>query len=337
MSQIETNPVRQRAKWSTYQKYVVFLLLVVYTFNFIDRQIIAILSPSIKADLGLSDTELGLLKGFAFALFYALFGFPIARLADRKNRVTIISVTIALWSGMTALCGAAQNFSQLLLARMGVGVGEAGCSPPAHSLISDYFPKSERASALGIYSLGISFGTLFGILLGGLMAEAFGWRWAFVLVGLPGVLLAVIVKLTLKEPIRGSLDGLAAEDSIKSEPVPDLRDSFITMWNIKSFRILCICGALTAFCSFALALWIVDYLFRSHELTYSDLTWPLAFVMGIGGGIGTVSGGYIADFWGQKDETSYFTFIALAHFISCLLYTSPSPRDRTRSRMPSSA
>jgi len=303
----------KRSKWSSYQKYVIGLLLVVYTFNFIDRQIIAILSPAIKAELGLSDTQLGLLKGLPFAIFYAVFGFPIARLADRKNRVTIISVAIALWSGMTVLCGAAQSYIQLLLARMGVGVGEAGCSPPAHSLISDYFPKSQRATALGIYSLGISFGTLFGILLGGLIADAFGWRWAFVLVGLPGILLAIIVKLTLKEPVRGTMDGLA---KAATAPTPPIAESFVKMWEIKSFRVLCFSGALSAFCSFALALWIVDFLFRSHGLTYANLTWPLALVIGIGGGLGTVLGGYIADLWGRKDESAYFSFIALAYVLS---------------------
>jgi len=200
---------------------------------------------------------------------------------------------------------------------MGVGVGEAGCSPPAHSLISDYFPKSQRATALGLYSLGISFGTLFGILLGGLIADAFGWRWAFVLVGLPGILLAILVKLTLKEPVRGTLDGIAKTKTMTAiEPTPSITVSFKKMWQIKSFRVLCFSGALSAFCSFALALWIVDFLFRSHTLTYANLTWPLAMVIGIGGGIGTVLGGFIADLWGRKDESAYFTFIAAAYFVS---------------------
>jgi len=315
-----------RVKWSSYQKYVIGLLLIVYTFNFIDRQIIAILSPAIQDDLGLSDTQLGLLKGFAFALFYALFGFPIARLADRKSRVTIISVSIAVWSGMTAVCGAAQNFWQLLFARMGVGIGEAGCSPPAHSLISDYFPKEERASALGLYSLGISFGTLFGILLGGLIANYFGWRWAFVVVGLPGVVLAAIVKLTLKEPKRGSMDFKEASATVfnnsvaRSEPVPDIKKSLKIIWSNRSYRIICYAGALSAFCSFGLALWIVDFLDRTHGLSYLDYIFQLAFVMGIGGGIGTVVGGYMADYWGRKDNSAYFVFIAVAHLISVPLF-----------------
>jgi len=313
-----------RQKWSSYQKYILALLLLVYVFNYIDRQIIAILSPAIKEDLGLSDTQLGLLKGFAFALVYGLFGFPIARLADRKSRVNIIFVCLTLWSGMTVVCGAAQNFLQLLLARMGVGIGEAGCNPPAHSLISDYFPKKERATALGIYSLGISFGSLFGILLGGLLADAFGWRMAFVIVGVPGVLLALIVKLTLKEPKRGSMefkrassdifDGASAAQS--ADPIPSIPESFKALWSIKSYRVLCMSAGLTAFCGYAFGLWIVDFLVRTHGLSYSQLTYPLAFVIGIGGGVGTVTGGYVTDYFGKNNESLYFTIPSWIHIVS---------------------
>ena len=323
MSADVTDNVEGRTKWSAYQKYILTLLLLVYIFNYIDRQIIVILSPAIKADLGISDTQLGLLKGIAFAAFYGLFGFPIARLADRKSRVNIMSVCLALWSGMTVLCGASQNFFQLLLARMGVGVGEAGCNPPAHSLISDYFPKKERATALGFYSLGIAFGSLFGILLGGLLVEAFGWRWAFVIVGLPGVLLALIVKLTLKEPKRGNMDFkraasavLGGEAAPQAKAMPSIGDSFKALWRIKSYRVLCISAGLTAFCGYAFGLWIVDFLVRTHELSYSQLTYPLAFAIGIGGGIGTVAGGYITDYFGRHDESRYFTIPAWTHIVS---------------------
>lgn len=312
-----------RVKWSSYQKYVLALLVLVYVCNYIDRQIIAILSPAIKEDLGLTDTQLGLLKGFAFALFYGLFGFGIARLADRKSRVNIISACLALWSGMTVLCGVAQNFSQLLLARMGVGIGEAGCNPPAHSLISDYFPKKERATALGFYSLGISFGSLFGILLGGVLAATFGWRWAFVIVGVPGILLALIVKATLREPKRGGMEFIRASADVSkgmaaasAEPMPEFAKSFEILWKIKSYKILCISAGLTAFCGYAFALWMVDFLVRTHELTYAQLTLPLAFVIGIGGGIGTVAGGYITDYFGRKDESLYFMIPAWIHIVS---------------------
>jgi MFS family permease len=178
-----------------YKASVLGLLLATYTFNFIDRTIIATIGQAIKVDLKLTDTQLGLLGGLYFALLYTLLGIPIARMAERWNRVTIISVSLVIWSGFTALCGSAASFAQLALYRFGVGVGEAGCSPPSHSLISDYYAPKQRASALSIYSFGIPLGTMFGAVAGGWLAQEFSWRVAFVIVGLPGILLAVIVKL----------------------------------------------------------------------------------------------------------------------------------------------
>ena len=311
--------------WSAYKKYVIGILLVVYTLNFIDRQIIAILSPAIKADLGVSDTELGLLKGFAFAMFYAIFSIPIARLADKSNRVNIISISIVFWSAMTAICGAAANFWQLAMARIGVGIGEAGCSPPAHSLVSDYFRKEERATALGIYSLGIPIGSLFGILLGGWLVVNLGWRWTFVAVGVPGILLGLLVKLTLKEPKRGAAE--VAESTIAAADVPkapevraSLTKTFQTIWGIKSFRYLIYGSALVSFAIFGFQLWMVDFIFRTHGLTIDKLTVPLALGLGVGGGIGTVAGGAICDRWVKKDYRHYFTFLAVVHTLSVPLY-----------------
>ena len=172
------------------RNYALGILVIVYTFNFIDRNILSILLQSIKTDLNLSDTSLGLLSGFAFAAFYATLGIPIAKYADRGNRRNLISISLAIWSLMTALSGLAQNFLHLLLARIGVGIGEAGCSPPAHSMISDYFPANKRSTALGIYSLGIPFGIMFGLFAGGWIDEMFGWRTAFFIVGVPGILVA---------------------------------------------------------------------------------------------------------------------------------------------------
>src|SRR5690348_4381169 len=179
-----------------------WILLIVYIFNFIDRQIVNILAEPIAKDLHLSDTQIGLMTGIAFALFYTVLGLPIARYADRPgtNRPRLIAAALAIWSGMTALCGLAQNFGQLLLARVGVGVGEAGCTPAAHSLISDLVPKERRASALGFYALGIPIGTVLGMIIGGLLVDALGWRHAFMIVGLPGVAMAVVVALVLKDP-----------------------------------------------------------------------------------------------------------------------------------------
>ena len=192
------------------RNYALGVLVVVYTFNFIYRQILSILLEPIKQDLGLSDTALCMLTGFAFALFYATLGIPIARLADRGNRRNIIAGALTIWSVMTALSGLAQNFWHLLIARIGVGVGEAGCSPPAHSMIADYFPAENRATALGIYALGIPIGILFGFIAGGWINEFFGLRVAFFVVGIPGILLAVLVRWSLREPERGMAEGKQA-------------------------------------------------------------------------------------------------------------------------------
>ena len=190
-----------RSKGAAY--YALGILTVVYSFNFIDRQLLAILQESIKAELLLSDAQLGLLTGFAFAVFYVTAGLPIASWADRSNRRNIVALSLFVWSFMTAISGYAQNYWQLLLARIGVGVGEAGGSPPSHSMISDIFPPESRAGALGFYSTGISFGILFGFLFGGWLNEFFGWRVAFLVVGVPGIVLALVVRFTLAEPVRG--------------------------------------------------------------------------------------------------------------------------------------
>lgn len=226
-----------------YRNYVLLLLMVVYVFNFVDRQILVILQESIKAELGLSDKQLGLLSGFTFAVFYVVCGIPIARWADRFNRVNIVSVSIAVWSAMTALSGFAGSFVQLLLARIGVGVGEAGASPPSHSIISDYFSHAERGRALSFYSVGIYIGILVGFLLGGWINQFFGWRAAFLVVGLPGILLAAIVKITLREPPRGQMDDGDHGNVPDSHLVADLR----RLWRLRSFRYAALGAGFNAF------------------------------------------------------------------------------------------
>lgn len=293
---------RPTPAWTPYKRYLIIILLVVYTFNFIDRQIIAILSPSIKADLGLSDTQLGFLKGFAFALFYATLGLPIARIADKHNRVTVVSVALATWSAMTALCGGAGNFIQLALARIGVGVGEAGCTPPIHSLISDYFSVEHRATAIAIYSLGVPIGTVFSFLAGGWVAAELGWRWAFVLVGLPGIALALLVKLTIREPVRGGADGLPNKKSMDNPPI---KEAVKQIWKIKSYRSLSYAATLATFSGSGLAMWVVDFLFRSHGLQYQDITLQLALIIGVGGALGTYAGGAAIDRF-TKNSPSFF-------------------------------
>ncbi|MGI9592688.1 MAG: MFS transporter, partial [Myxococcota bacterium] len=191
----------------SYRRYALGLLLVVYVFNFIDRQILAILAEPIAKELDLSDTALGFLGGVAFAVFYTFAGIPIARWADRGTRRSIIALGLLVWSGMTAVTGLSRSFAHLALARVGVGLGEAACSPPAHSLLSDYFPPERRGTAFSIYSLGIPIGGAIGTFAGGWIVEFFDWRTAFFAVGLPGVVLALVVRLTLREPPRGHSEG----------------------------------------------------------------------------------------------------------------------------------
>jgi predicted MFS family arabinose efflux permease len=275
-------------------RYALGLLFVVYTINFVDRQILAILQQPIKEELGLSDTQLGLLTGTAFGLFYATLGIPIGRLADRYSRRNVIAIAIALWSAMTALCGTARSFSQLLIFRVGVGVGEAGGSPPAISLITDYVPQERRATALGIFSLGIPAGILIGFLAGGYLREYFSWRVAFVVVGLPGLLVALLTRLTLKEPPRPS-----------QRELPPVGEVFRFLWNRRSFRHLAFAAGLYAFAGYSGANWIPVFLERSHGMTGTDIGWASAFIVGIGSGIGTFFGGRLADSWAARDRRAY--------------------------------
>lgn len=293
------------------RRYVLSILVVVYTFNFIDRQILSILLEPIKNELQVSDTALGALSGFAFALFYATLGIPIARLADRSSRRNLIALALAIWSGMTALSGIAQNYWQLLAARIGVAVGEAGCSPPAHSLIADYYPAHQRATALGIYSLGIPFGILFGFIAGGWIEQFFGWRVAFFVVGLPGLALAVIFWLTVREPPRG-----LAEGRVVSAEQPSVKEAFNYLWKKKSFRHLATGGALTAFVGYGLTTWAPSFLSRSHEMSSGEIGTWLGLILGIPGGIGIVLGGVLADRFGSRDTRWYLWIVTVALVLS---------------------
>ncbi len=275
-----------------YIRYVIGMLTMVYAVNLIDRQILSILMQPIKQEMQLSDTALGFLSGIAFALFYATLGVPIARLADRSSRVNIISISVALWSFMTALCGLAQNFWQLLASRILVGVGEAGSGPSSHSLIADYVPLETRSSALAIYSLGIPIGIMIGFAVGGWLEQLYGWRVAFMAVGVPGLLLAVLVRLTLREPPRGHADGRAS--AVKAEQ-PPLREVAQIMWKRKSFRHLVVAIGIQAIAGYGVLIWVPSFLHRSYHMTSGEVGTALAFILGIGGVIGTAAGGYLAD------------------------------------------
>ncbi len=286
------------AKADNYKWYVLTILTVVYTFNFVDRQIIAIVSPAIKEDLGLSDSMLGLLKGLAFAVLYTTLGIPIACAADRWNRVNIVTIALAVWSAFTALSGFAQNAIQLALARVGVGIGEAGGSPPSHSIISDYFPKDKRSTALAIFSLGIPFGQMLAFLGGGWVLENLGWRKAFLIVGLPGILLAILLKLTVREPVRG------AQDSVKA-PAVSFADGARTLLAIPSFWGLLVAATAASFTGYGIGMWVVDFYRRTYELTYPEITVPLGILNGVVYGVGTFLGGWLTDRFGKAYKGAY--------------------------------
>ena len=296
---------------SRYTNYVLGVLVVVYVFNFIDRQILAILAPEIKDELGLSDTQLGALSGVAFGIFYATFAIPIARLADKYSRVSVISISLTVWSLMTALSGLAGNFWQLLIARIGVGIGEAGGSPPSHSLLADYFAPGKRATALGIYALGVPIGILFGNLAGGWIGEFFGWRNAFFLVGIPGVILAIILKLTVKEPPRG----YSEEKPVEIKQVP-FSEVVKTMWGFKTFRYISLGCGTQAFVGYGSIAWMPSFLNRTHDMSMGEVGTALGLIIGLFGGVGTLLSGYLGDHFGSKDVRNYMRIPAFAFLIA---------------------
>ena len=304
----QDNPYASRKK----AYYALVILTIVYSFNFIDRQLLAILQEAIKADLLLSDSQLGLLTGFAFAAFYVTAGIPIARWADRGNRRDIVALSLFVWSFMTAISGLVNNYIQLLLARIGVGIGEAGGSPPSHSIISDIFPPNKRASAIGFYSMGVSVGILFGFLAGGWLNEFFGWRVAFLVVGAPGILLAVVVRMSIPEPIRG----LTEKRQVSNQAVP-LGQVVSVLWSRRSFRHLAMGAGLNAFAGYSISNWTASFMIRSHGMTTGELGTWLSMTIGLGGAVGVFCGGLLADRLAPRDQRWYAWLPALAGFI-CL-------------------
>ena len=282
------------------RNYTLGVLTLVYTFNFIDRQLLSILQEAIKTELLLTDAQLGLLTGFAFAMFYVTAGVPIARLADRSNRRNIVAASVGLWSFMTAISGFVQNYAQLLLARIGVGIGEAGGSPPSHSIVSDIFPKEQRASALSFYSTGVNLGIMFGFLFGGWLNEFFGWRAAFLVIGVPGIILAGIVFATVPEPIRGLLENKKASDA----QVP-FSEVVAGLWQRKTFRHMAFACGLNAFAGYGTVNWAASFFIRSHGMTTGELGTWLALSTGLVGAIGIFAGGFLGDKLGARDTRWY--------------------------------
>lgn len=297
-----------------YKRLVLFLLVVAYTLNFIDRTIIATIGQAIKVDLKISDTQLGLLGGLYFALLYTLLGIPIARLAERFSRVNIITTAIVIWSAFTALCGTAANFATLAAYRFGVGVGEAGLSPPAHSLISDYYPPKTRASALAVYSFGIPLGAMLGAVIGGQMLDHFSWRTAFMLVGIPGVLVAIALRLLVKEPPRGhsEADGGAAAQakaaasrySLGAE-VREIGGVIATLFGNWPVLNVILGITLVSFAGYGGGQFAPPYFIRAFHLSYGEVGLIVGLVAGLSQGIGTLIGGPLTDRLGRKGPGWY--------------------------------
>lgn len=294
--------------------YIVVVLTLVYIFNFIDRQIISVLQEPIRAELGLSDTQLGLLQGLTFAVFYVTMGIPLARWADVGVRRDVVALAVGTWSVMTALCGVAQNFTHLLLARIGVGIGEAGGSPPSHSIISDLFPAGQRALPLAVYSSGITFGVFIAYVFGAWVSDNFGWRVVFIALGLPGVLLAVLVRFTVTEPPRGQYDNIATD--LAPPPVTTVVK---ILFSSKSFVHLSIAASLHVFVSYGVSAFLISHYVRSFGIPSDDISQvalPLGFIIGIGGMIGNFSGGYLSDRMSVRDPRWAMWIPAIANIMT---------------------
>jgi MFS family permease len=307
-----------------YRQYVLVILLIILAFNYVDRVALGLVLQDIKTDLHLSDTQLGLLTGIAFALFYSVMGIPIARWADRGNRVTIISLTTLLWSAAVALCALAGNFFHLLLIRIGVAVGEAGCVPPAHSLIADYFTRAERPRAVALYMLGQPLSTVIGYFLAGWLNEFYGWRMTFLMLGIPGLVLALLARITLKEPRR---ERPALQTRFAEQAAPSLREVTVTLWQIVTFRHLLLCFSIMSLFGSGIAQWQPAFFIRSFGLSTGELGTWLAVVYGVGGLLGTYWGGELASRYASHRERLQLKTMAIALLgfavVSAIVYLSP--------------
>lgn len=272
-----------------YLNYVIAVLWVVMLLRFVDLQIVAVLLESIRQEFEVSDTLLGLMTGFAFAIFYGTLGLPVAWLADRYNRRNIIAAAVGLWSAMTAACGLAGSFAALFFARMGVGVGEAGGQPPAYSLVSDYVAPERRSSVFAILNSAVPFGVFCGFIIGGWVNEHYGWRAAFMVVGLPGMLLALIIWLTVREPPRGFSDNRAHVATVP------LGETLGYLWRTRSYRHLVLATTIFTLGAIGSGIWIPSFFVRVHGMPNAEVAVWLAFIYGGGGVLGAMLGGFLAD------------------------------------------
>ena len=323
-----------------YRRYALWLLLFVYVVNFIDRQVVNILAEPIKNDLHLADWQLGLLSGFAFGIVYTLLGFPLARAADRHHRGYIIASCLTAWSVFTGACGLAQNFAQLIAARAGVGIGEAGCTPTSHALIADYSPKEKRTSGLAFYSMGTPIGSLLGLAIGGAMSDYFGWRKAFLVAAVPGLVLAVIAAFTLKEPRRQISAAVLAASQASGQALATFAETFRYLRDKRAFWFLAFGAGIRSFLGYGHAVFAPSFFYRCHGPEVASLAHyfhmrPQTFVgialglmAGVTGTFGSWVGGQIADKWGARDLRIYGSLPAVAVLISApvavFLYSTPS-------------
>ncbi len=303
--------MKDAAKSPTRPGIVLAMLLLVYTFNFIDRQILGILAPAIKADLALTDTQLGALGGIAFALLYSTLAIPLSWLADRTSRTWVITVSLAVWSGFTALCGAASAFWSLFAYRLGVGVGEAGGVAPSYAVIADTYPAGQRARALSIYNLGIPLGSAAGVLFGGYIARAVDWRWAFVAVGLAGLALAPVFRLVVKEPVR----------AVVRDQVPIGR-VFGILAGKRSFWLLSFGAASSSMLGYGLAFWLPSLMQRSFGLDLVQTAQFYGSVLLLGGVAGVLLGGFVGDRLGAGDKAMYARLPAVSFVVAVPLFAA---------------
>ncbi|HEY0683833.1 MAG TPA: MFS transporter [Steroidobacter sp.] len=301
-----------------YRFYVLALLTVVFIVNFIDRQVLSVLIEPIKRDLQLTDTQLGLLSGLAFALFYVTAGVPVARLADLRSRRKLIAVCMIVWSSMTALCGMAANFVQLLMARIGVAVGEAGCVAPSHSILSDYYRPADRPTALSIYSAGASVGIFLGLLGGGLLAELYGWRAALVIIGLPGIAVAFVVLLTLREPLRGM--SLPEHAAPAMQAPKHFWSDLGLLLRRRTLLFIALAGGFQSMVTYGVANWLPAFFMRVHAMSPSQAGATLAVINGLVAGLGAIVAGSVTAHLSRIERRWLLWVPTVATVVSTPLY-----------------
>lgn len=309
MKAVEMQTAPATAPSRRYRAVVLAMLLLVYTFNFLDRQILGILAGPIKAELNLTDTQLGALGGIAFALLYSTLGIPLALLADRTSRTWVITISLTIWSGFTALCGMATSFLQLFLFRLGVGVGEAGGVAPSYAVIAEYFPSHERARALSIYSLGIPLGSAAGVLLGGYVAALVEWRSAFIAVGIAGVVIAPLFRLIVREPAKGQFDTAPVEKAPMSA-------AFGILARKPSFWLISFGASCSSMCGYGIAFWLPSLMQRSFGLDLVQTSQFYGAVLLLGGVVGVLAGGWLGDWMGSRDKAGYVRVPAIAYLLA---------------------